>query len=76
MKVVSLENLPNGILCEQMDGQSIWVKVNKNNLIEARELDINSVVTVKYSGYNSNNKLIHPIFYRKRYHTFIGLFFC
>ena len=50
-----------------MDGQSIWVKVNKQNLSEATELKPHSVVTVKYNGKNSNNKLIYPVFYRKRF---------
>ena len=49
-----------------MDGQSIFVGIHGENIEQAKNLKVNTVITVKYSGVNVYNKLIQPVFFRTR----------
>ena len=44
----------------------MFVNVNNENLEISKKIKENTVITVKYSGVNVFNKLIHPVFYRSR----------
>lgn len=51
----------------RVDGQIVFVGIHGHDkLSEAQNLKENDVITVMYSGVNVYNKLIQPIFYRKR----------
>ena len=53
------------------DGQVIFVAINRslNNVEEIQKIKENTVITVRYSGINDNNKLLQPVYLRKRIDT-------
>ena len=49
-----------------MDGQTLFVSVNTEDLEKIKKMKENTVITVKYSGMNIYNKMIQPVFFRTR----------
>ena len=54
------------IIFNRLDGQTVFVNIKDTESNEIKKVDKDTIITVKYSGVNVNNKLITPEYFRIR----------